>query len=132
MKQNRKTVRGTVMRGFTILLVLVLVLSATACGKSDFSKNFVGSWEITGVEAEGMTISGEMLAQFGMVGEMELRANNTLTIEILEEDATEGKWEAKDAAKISITIDEDTVECALADGKLTMEIEGVKMVFTKK
>ena len=132
MKQNRKTVGSAVMRGLTILLVLVLALSVTACGKSDFSKNFVGTWEITAVEAEGMTVSGDMLAQFGMTGLLELKADNTLTIEILEEDATDGKWEAKDATTISVTIEEDSVECVLADGKLTMEIEGVKMIFTKK
>ena len=132
MKQNRKTVGSAVMRGFTILLALVLVLSVAACGKSDFSKNFVGTWEITAVEAEGMTVSGDMLAQFGMTGLLELKADKTLTIEILEEDATVGKWEAKDATTLSVSIEEDTVECVLADGKLTMEIEEVKMIFTKK
>ena len=132
MKQNRKTVGSAVMRGLTILLVLVLALSVTACGKSDFSKNFVGTWEITAVEAEGMTVSGDMLAQFGMTGLLELKADKTLTIEILEEDATVGKWEAKDATTLSVSIEEDTVECVLADGKLTMEIEEVKMIFTKK
>ena len=41
------------------------------------------------------------------------------------------KWEAKDATTATITADGDSQDMKLKDGKLVLEVEGDKLIFTK-
>ena len=132
MENCKKNINGIVKRGIMILLAVMLMLSTAACGSKDFSKNFVGVWEVTEVVAEGLTVNGEMLETFGVTGSIDFRADKTMIFELMG-DSTEGKWEAKDEKTVTITPDdEESATATLADGNLTIEVDETKMVFSKK
>lgn len=62
---------------------------------------------------------------------LEIDADGTAKM-IVEEEAVEGKWKAKDASTIALTMDGDSVDATLADGLLTLESDGDNLVFEKK
>ncbi|MCI8549337.1 MAG: hypothetical protein HFI68_01880 [Lachnospiraceae bacterium] len=118
-----------------VLVMAMVVLALAGCGGKDSSAPVVGKWKLTSIEAAGMTMSvDEFLSMSGMsdtTNEMEIKSNGKFSMEMVGEKGT-GKWEWKEP--ICTLTDEagDSVEAEYKDGKLSMDLEGVLMIFEKK
>ena len=103
-------------------------------GKSeDVSKNFVGDWVLVGGQADGEEIDQEsidILNSLGMQIYLSLKDDGTSALVLFGEELN-GTWKAKDASTVTITFDNDGGDFKLADGKLTLEVEGDKLIFEK-
>ncbi len=132
-----------VFRAIVAVLTVALFSTFAACGgggggaKSD--EAFVGVWTLNSMDADGMQMTGEEIKELAeMVGvdfddmfRLELDADGTAKM-IVQEETMEGKWAAKDASTVTLTMDDESVDATLADGLLTLESDGDKMVFEKK
>jgi hypothetical protein len=129
----------------TISLILVALLVAAlfvGCSKSDP----VGTYKIdmdSMIEAMKKE-SGELkdksneeikdlLKQTGMSEDafgLEIKDDGKFTLEYAGE-KEEGTWKL-DGSKITLTVDNDPLECDYEDGKITMDMGGTTLVFVKK
>ena len=126
-----------IKKTISILVVLILVTFAlSACGGGgggDYSKNFIGTWSLVGVESEGEVFDEEMIELMesaGMTFGLILNEDGTGRLDVAG-DETDIKWEAKDASTVMLTSG-DSIEGKLADEKLTIEVEGDKLTFQIK
>jgi len=121
--------KASVKRGICLALVLVTVLCLTACS------GVPGRYKIDRVESEGVVMEGETLQSFlsmaGMSADdmyIELRDDGTGTMCVFEETMeiryADGQIWTEDAPDEKISFD-------VSGGKLTIEMEGTKMVFKK-
>lgn len=114
--------------------MLMVVFALTACGSGSKADPNEGNWEATKIAAGGLEVD---LAEFEktMGQEMNIsinfKADGTLTADAMGE-TSDGEWKAKDGGKYDVTMDGQTEEVTLADGKLTLEIEGAACIFEKK
>ena len=123
-----------------IALALMLVLSLAACGGAGGSgvggSNEVGKYYLQSMEAEGMSIGREFFTAMGMTEEqldeymfIEITAPGKATVTMegetinMEYDAT-SMWPVDEP--------DEKANCTVADGKITLEIEGSKVIFAKK
>lgn len=129
----------------TISLILVALLVAAlfvGCSKSDP----VGTYKIdmdSMIEAMKKE-SGELkdksneeikdlLKQTGMSEDafgLEIKDDGKFTLEYAG-DKEEGTWKL-DGSKITLTVDNDPLECDYEDGKITMDMGGTTLIFVKK
>lgn len=111
---------------FCSMLVAATLLCMTACGGSSVA----GRYDFHSMDMEGMQITAEALKEMDTEMEMyiELKEDGTGTMasegEVMEMAWADGEiWPAEDPTdKVPFEIDGDT---------LTMEQEGIKMVFKK-
>ena len=121
--------KNSVKRGICLVLALVLVLCLTACG------GIAGRYKLTSAESDGMVLEGEslqsVLSMAGMTADdmyIELREDGTGTMSVMGEVAEmcygNGQiWPVEEPdEKVPFTVSGD---------KLTIEIDGAKMVFEK-
>lgn len=102
-----------------ILMVLTLCLGLmTACG----SNSPVGKWKLSEATAAGVTV--DVTELFGEMT-IELKSDGTAIMTAMGE-TENGTWK-QEGSKITI----EGSEVKLEDGKLIMESEGAKMVFTR-
>ncbi len=132
-----------ILRAIVAVLTVALFSTFAACGGGGGGANsdaqFVGVWTLHSMDADGMQMTGEEIRELAeMVGmdfddmfRLEIDADGTAKM-IVEEEAVEGKWKAKDASTIALTMDGDSVDATLADGLLTLESDGDNLVFEKK
>ena len=121
-----------------IALALMLVLSLAACGGAGMNggSNEVGKYYLQSMEAEGMSIGREFFTAMGMTEEqldeymfIEITAPGKATVTMegetinMEYDAT-SMWPVDEP--------DEKANCTVADGKITLEIEGSKVIFAKK
>ncbi len=123
----------TKMKVFALIAgALALCLALVGCGgssKADPKKAFVGTWELT--EISGATEDDmALLKAFGMAVEAALAEDGTFKMGMFGENL-EGTWEAKSAEKITLTIEGESLEGTLKDGKLNFTIDGDGMTFKK-
>lgn len=115
-------------------LAMCFALAGCGGGKSeDASKNFVGDWVLVGGEANGEEIDQEsidLLDSLGMQIYLSLEDDGTATLMLFGEEM-DGTWKAKDANTVTITFEGDDGDFKLADNKLTLEVEGDKLIFEK-
>lgn len=115
-----------------LTMAFALCLALVGCGGgADYSKNFIGTWEISSMESDGESMDEEtmdMMRAWGMNCVLTFEEDGKLTLDLFG-DALEGTWKAKDASTASVTIDGDTVDATLKDDKLTMEQDGDTLVF---
>lgn len=123
---------------FALVLSAVMLISITACGNSSADPNdpIIGEWEMTAMNAGGVTMTMEEIAVLGvdMSIEIDMKADGKLDATVAQGGQTEtsdGKWEAN-GDNYSVTLDGETVDATLTDGKLSMEIEGSEAIFEKK
>ena len=119
-----------------LLMMATLLMLAAGCsgGKSD---PIVGDWSATKIKAAGIELD---LATFAEQAGMEISAeftftndgkfNGTVTNGEESETSDDGTWKATDNG-YDLTIDDETITATLTEGELTMNIEGVEMVFEK-
>jgi len=134
---NEQEGKMIIKKTISILVVLILVTFAlSACGGGgggDYSKNFIGTWSLVGVESEGEVFDEEMIELMesaGMTFGLILNEDGTGRLDVAG-DETDIKWEAKDASTVML-IAGDSIEGKLADEKLTIEFEGDKLTFQIK
>ncbi len=119
-----------------VVCSLALCFALVGCGGGkgeDASKNFVGDWVLVGGEADGEVIDAEMvdmLNSFGMQVYLSLKDDGTATLVLFGEEM-DGTWKAKDASTVTLTFDGSSADSKLADNKLTLEVEGDKLIFEK-
>ncbi|WP_418831866.1 hypothetical protein [Paraeggerthella sp.] len=125
----------------TTLLALAcafaLCLALAGCGGGggghDAGKNFVGTWKLVSSSGDGEAISEQDLAlmeSMGMSVTLTLSENEKAALSIFGE-SVEGTWQAKGADKASLTLQGETGDMTLANGKLTMSSAGATMTFEK-
>ncbi|WP_373573298.1 hypothetical protein [Collinsella aerofaciens] len=114
--------------------VLALAFALTGCsGGKDPKANFVGSWELSGGTSQGEELTEEymeMFKEWGVNIILVLNEDGTGSLDLFSE-VDDLKWEAKDATTASITIDKETHDVKLEDGKLILEEGEDKLIFTK-
>lgn len=75
----------------------------------------------------------ELMKQLGMSEDafgLEIKDDGKFTLEYAGE-KEEGTWKL-DGSKITLTVDNDPLECDYEDGKITMDMGGTTLVFVKK
>lgn len=114
---------------FALMLVICMAIAAMFCGcGSDNSESpYVGTWNCTEVSMEGMTLDPAML---GGDITLDLAADGTATLSFLGDSAS-GDWsEAENGVTLSDNgITEEVTLVAGEDGSLTLDYEGMTMVF---
>jgi hypothetical protein len=115
--------------------VLLLSLTLVGCGggsNKDAEKNFIGTWKAVEMESDGETMDLREYADWGLDMEITLilAQDNTFTLDLMG-DKQEGNWKAKDASTCTLTADGDSMDIRLADNRLTMDVDGEKIVFEK-
>ena len=126
--------KNMTMKVFTLLMVLVLVFSLTACGgsKEEENANLAGTtWALSGGSQEGTTVDkatletllgGEMVYAFSEDGKVTLSLGDA---------QVEGTW-SQDGDQISLDVQGETGTMTLSGDKLTLEEGNVTVEFTKK
>ena len=113
---------------------MALAFALTGCsGGKDYKANFVGSWKLSGGTLEGEELTDEymeMFEEWGLSCILVLDEDGTGSLDLFSE-VSDVKWEAKDATTATITADGDSQDMKLKDGKLVLEADGDKLVFTK-
>lgn len=119
---------------FLFVLALVVALGSTlvACGGGG-EVDVVGDWKLSSMEEDGEVTSEEdlaMLEEMGMSISLSFTADNKVTMDMFGE-IMEGTWKSVDGSTVDITFEGETAQAKVADGKITMEEDGAKMVFSK-
>lgn len=122
------------------LLVAVSVgVALAACGSTGIAdvarlaEDSVGSWELQSAEFDEGRLSPEALEEMGSRGlrvTLDMNGDGDALIDAFGDQQT-GTWKIKDAETLSLTIDGESVEALLADGRLTLSLGGETMVFAK-
>lgn len=124
----------------SLVLVLMLVVSMAACGSS--GSKFSGTYKLESIEQAGISMNvDEFIKQMSeLMGEdvdfdMSLTINDDGSLKMTanmfgESEDAEGTWEA-DGDNLNLTIDGDTQVATYKDGKISMEAEGMHVVFAK-
>ena len=117
------------------LCALVLCLGLVGCG-GDNSANFVGTWEMDSMEADGVEYGSDEIDAFvdyyGDTMTIELEEGGDGTIDILGTTA-DGTWEAEDASTCTFVADSTGEELTfeLEDGLLGIEADGTTVFFAR-
>ena len=117
-----------------LLLVMIMAVSLAACG----SKGIAGNYELESVETGGMTLKiDEFLDLLGSDVEFEvtLKINEDGTFKMSsnmmgEKEEVEGTWE-QNGDTLNMTADGSSIPATYKDGKITMESDGMGLVFSK-
>lgn len=125
----------------SLMLVLVCVISMTACGSK--KSDVIGAYKLQTIEMEGVSMDIEELVSYlGEEGEEGADLNIILDIQdggkfkldmsSLDDSLSgEGTWEEADG-KLKLTVEGETIEATLKDGVITMAEEGTSMTFAKQ
>lgn len=112
-----------------ISIILTLALALTLlCGGAQLafaSSEVAGTWYLNNMEMEGMSIAP---ASMGMEMTITLNEDNTALIQISGEEDETGTW-TLEGDQVSITSGEETLSLTLSEGALTVEEDGMKMIF---
>ena len=114
------------------VFALCLVLAGCA-GGGDAAKNYVGDWKLVGMEENGEATSADdikLMEDMGLSVTMSVKEDKTFSMNVMGEEMS-GTWEAKSASEATFTIEGQSVPATLANGVLTLEQDGTKMMFEK-
>lgn len=123
-----------IMGFLAAISALVFCFALSGCGGNNYAKNFIGTWELSGMESEGEVMSEDDMALMKGLGidfSLTFEEDGTAKLVLAGEEAKMGTWEAKDATTCEITIDGEPQAVKLVDGVLTLEAEGAKAMFKK-
>lgn len=110
-------------KAFAALLVLSMLLSAVALAESTGA---AGTWYLIEVQSEGQTFNP---ADFGMEMTLVLNEDGTAAMNGVGDEPSTGTWTI-DGSTVTVTIDDDPLDFALEDGKLTASQDNLTMVFS--
>lgn len=119
-----------------VLAVLVLALSVVGCGKGG-SGVAGNTYAFKTIEGEGLEELEEMGIDYAeMMKGTELAFDKNggvvFTVAAFGQSETEEGTYTQDGNKVSITIEGDTQVAEVSGKKLTLESDGMKMIFEKK
>lgn len=129
----KTTFKKSALAFLTCVLALAFALMGCSGGGKDPKANFVGSWELSGGTSEGEELTEEymeMFKEWGISCILVLDEDGTGSLDLFSE-VSDLKWEAKDATTASITVDKETTDVKLEDGKLVLEDGEDKLIFSK-
>lgn len=129
----KTTFKKSVLAFLTCVLALAFALTGCSGGGKNPKANFVGSWELSGGTLEGEELTDEymdMFEEWGISCILVLDEDGTGSLDLFSE-VSDLKWEAKDATTASITVDKETTDVKLEDGKLVLEDDEDKLIFSK-
>ncbi len=129
----KTTFKKSVLAFLTCVLALAFALTGCSGGGKDPKADFVGSWELSGGTTEGEELTDEymdMFEEWGISCILVLDEDGTGSLDLFSE-VSDLKWEAKDATTASITVDKETTDVKLEDGKLVLEDGEDKLIFSK-
>ncbi len=118
-----------------ILLVAMMALSLVACGGSsakDPAQAIVGTWELSAGEGEEAEQVVAMMLAFGVTMSFEFTKDGKATMttkmgdDVETEDAT---YEFKDG---KLYMDGSPADCTIDGNKMTIDVDGTKLIFKKK
>jgi hypothetical protein len=112
--------------------VFALCLVLAGCG-GDAAKNYVGDWKLTGMEENGEATSAEdlkLMEDMGLTITLSVKEDKSFLLNVMGEEMS-GTWEAKSASEATFTVEGQSVPATLANGVLTLEQDGTKMMFEK-
>ncbi len=114
---------------FALLLALAMLLGCAAFAEA---VDYVGTWVLTGIEANGIQMGPSMLSAMKMEMTMTFNADGTAVLKAQSEEAEDGKWAATETG-VSLT-DASGVTDVLVyrDEMLLIEQEGAAMMFTRE
>ncbi len=116
-----------------LILVLVMVLSLTACGNDGVEGDYV----LTGMEENGEDMFEMMqglLAMAGMDGDLmtlELSGGKFTIASSLDDSLNVEGTYTQDGDKLVLTADGESHEVTYGGGKIVMEMEGTVLTFEK-
>lgn len=120
---------------FACAFALCAILAA--CGGSgssaDNEKNFTGYWKATEIQSSSDAVSAEdmkLMESMGLTISLELKADKTAVFDFWGSPLN-GTWKASSASKASLSTDEGSGDLELKDGKLSLDLDGDKMIFEK-
>lgn len=125
------------IRVLIAIMTSVVMAMVAGCGgaAADPAKNFVGSWQIAGMTEDGEAMAAEdlaTLAEMGMEITLTFSDDGKFTLAMGDEELA-GTWEAKDATNVALSVEGESVQGTLADGKLTLDQgEGSTLTFEKR
>ncbi len=116
----------------TLLMIATLMILCVGCGKS---KDVSGTYKISSIGGQSVADLQKQYDDAGMdvkiadMFKLELKSDGTFTMEYAGESES-GTYKV-DGEKISMTIDGDTQEGTIKDGKITLGEGDDSMVFSK-
>lgn len=135
--------KHTTRRVLAALAAVVFALVLAACGggnggggteePSDPAENFIGLWEIVGMQQGDTEYSSkeiDEMKEYGFVVYIELDKDGDAAFELFGE-ALEGSWEAKSSTRAVMIFDNEEMELRRKGSKLTIEADGDEMSFEK-
>lgn len=91
---------------------------------------FVGVWELTGLESEGVQMGTATMAMFGLTMTMTLKEDGTCVVSAAGQDEV-GTWHVTEQG-VAITDPTDTIEFVYENDMLITEEDGSKMMLTRE
>lgn len=134
LESRREVVKVSIGKKWVAMLasVFALCLVLAGCG-GDAAKNYVGDWKLTGMEENGEATSADdikLMEDMGLSVTMSVKEDKTFSMNVMGEEMS-GTWEAKSASEATFTVEGQSVPVTLANGVLTLEQDGTKMMFEK-
>lgn len=118
-------------------LCAALMLAACSGGSGapseDYTKNFVGEWELVGMTEDGVETPDEdleLMKSFGMNITLTLSDDKKASFDFMGE-ATEGTWEAKSASEIELSMEGEKIPLTLSHDELEMVGDEASMTFKR-
>ena len=125
----KKTASKAVAVVFVLSLFVCLI---AACGTKD---NFSGTkWKMDSMETSGVSVSADLLDSFGFKGTLEFGKDGKVSLSVEaagENESKEGTFAIKDENTVTITIDNESQDATVTDGKLTFKDSDATIVFIK-
>ena len=125
---------ATLVCAFAFVFAIALVGCSGGGGDSEnYDKNFVGTWELSGLEEDGTSYAEsdiKMLKSMGLAVSLTMNEDKTAALDYFGE-KLEGTWEAKNATTVTLKAMGDSMDIKLNNGELTVEVDGAKMMFKK-
>lgn len=120
-------------KSIAIFMALAIVLCLAGCGGGSKDPVQVGTWKMVSMVQGGVTVNATQLETLGVTGTLILTADKKASMDIAGiVSVTDGTWEAKGDTGVTITFEGESQDATIADGKLTIEQEGAKVVFEKE
>ena len=117
-----------------VVVVMVLVISFSGCGRNDPNSVpvFAGEWALESIEDNGNVTNLADYAEVGLSGGLTLNEDMSMTFDLLG-DITKGTWKALNSVEITMSFDGTaSVNGMLSEDKLLIEEDNTKFVFAKK